>query len=271
MRTGGGDLTQTVSNGSAATAPILSRSNHTFISWDKPFDNVTSNLTVSANWSYNGGGGDGGGGGSVVTPPAEQPKTETTTSGNTATATTTATATVNDSGTAAAAVTQAQVSEAITKAAEAAAKQGGDTAAIVEIKVTAPANTKTVETSIPKAAMELAADGKTAALTVSTPVASLSFDTAALATIAGEAAGDVKITASSVETSTLSAETQQLIGDRPVFNFSVTSGGQTISQFGGNVLISVPYTPKAGEDFERHRHLLHQWVRQTGGRKQLQL
>jgi hypothetical protein len=249
MRTGGGDLTQTVAKGSAATAPILSRSNYTFISWDKPFDNVTSNLTVTANWSYNGGGGNGGGGGgSVVTPPAEQPKTETTTSGNTATATITATATVNDSGTATAAVTQAQISEAITKAAEAAAKQGGDTAAIVEIKVTAPANTKTVETSIPKAAMELAADGKTAALTVSTPVASLSFDTAALATIAGEAAGDVKITASRVEASTLSAETQQLIGDRPVFNFSVTSGGQTISQFGGSVSVSAPYTPKAGED-----------------------
>lgn len=67
-RTGGGELTQTVSNGSAATAPILSRSNHTFISWDKPFDNVTSNLTVTANWRYDGGGGDSGGGGGSNTP-----------------------------------------------------------------------------------------------------------------------------------------------------------------------------------------------------------
>ncbi len=193
------------------------------------------------------GGGDGGGGGgsSVGTPPAE-----TTTSGNTATATTTATATVDSSGTATAAVTPAQLSEAITKAAEAAAQQGGGAAAIVEIKVTAPADAKTVETSIPKEAMKLVADGKTAALTVSTPVASLSFDAAALSTIAGEAAGDVKVTASKADVSSLSAETQQLIGDRPVFNFSVTSGGQTISQFGGSVSVSVPYTPKAGEDLD---------------------
>ncbi len=207
----------------------------------------TENTEIYAHWTYTGGSSSGGGGGTpVVTPPA--PKTETTTSGNTATATTTATATIDNSGTATAAVTQAQVSDAIAKAAEAAAKQGGGTAAVVEIKLTAPANAKTVETSIPKAAMEQAADGNTAALTVSSPVASLSFDAAALATIAGEATGAVNISASIVDASTLSAETQQLIGDRPVFNFSVTSGGQTISQFGGSVSVSVPYSPKAGED-----------------------
>ncbi|MBN7772267.1 S-layer homology domain-containing protein [Clostridium aminobutyricum] len=213
-------------------------------------DGYTRDVTVTVNPpASSGGGGKGGGGGgaSVVTPPT-QPTTGTTTSGNTTTATTTATAAVNSSGTATASVTQAQVSEAITKAAEAAAKQGNGAAAVVEIKVTAPANAKTVETSIPKAAMELAADGKTAALTVSTPVASLSFDAAALSTIAGEAAGVVNISASIVDASTLSAETQQLIGDRPVFNFSVTSGEQTISQFGGSVSVSVPYSPKAGED-----------------------
>ena len=39
-----------------------------------------------------------------------------------------------------------------------------------------------------------------------------------------------------------------MVGDRPVFNFSVTSGDKIISQFGGNVSVSVPYTPKPGED-----------------------
>jgi hypothetical protein len=38
------------------------------------------------------------------------------------------------------------------------------------------------------------------------------------------------------------------VGDRPVFNFSVTSGDKKISEFGGSVSVSVPYTPKEGED-----------------------
>ncbi|WP_165755681.1 S-layer homology domain-containing protein [Ruminiclostridium hungatei] len=213
-------------------------------------DGDTRDVTVTVNpAAYSGGGGgDGGSSVSVVTPPAKQPEIETTTSGNTTTATTTATATIDNSGKATAAVTQAQVSEAITKAVEAAVKQGSGTAAVVEIKVTAPADAKTVETSIPKAAIELAADGKTAALKVSTSFASISFDAAALSTIAGEAAGAVNISASKAEVSSLSAQTQQIIGDRPVYNFSVTSGDKTISQFGGNVSVSVPYTPKTGED-----------------------
>ncbi|MEL7656667.1 MAG: S-layer homology domain-containing protein, partial [Bacillota bacterium] len=98
-----------------------------------------------------------------------------------------------------------------------------------------------------KAALEQAAVG-TNALTLSTPVASLSFDTAALSSIFGESAGDVKITTAKVDASTLTDATKELVGDRPVFNFSVTSGNDTISEFGGNVTVSVPYTPKDGED-----------------------
>ena len=114
-----------------------------------------------------------------------------------------------------------------------------------EITTTVSGNTATV--NIPKAALEQAASGKDG-LKLSTPVASLSFDTAALSTIFGKTAGDVKIIAIKVDAASLSTETQQLIGDRPVFNFSVTSGNNTVSQFGGNVTVSVPYTPKAGED-----------------------
>ncbi|HMM05421.1 MAG TPA: S-layer homology domain-containing protein [Clostridiales bacterium] len=55
-RTGGGELIQTVPNGGAATAPVVTRSGCTFIGWDKDFTNVTQNLTVTANWSCNGGG-----------------------------------------------------------------------------------------------------------------------------------------------------------------------------------------------------------------------
>ena len=205
-------------------------------------------VTITAEFTYNGRTGGGGGGTPAVIPAAEIPKTETKAAGNTATATTTATATVDNSGKATATVTQTQVSDAIDKAVEEAQKQGNGTAAVVKIKVEAPADAKTVETNISKEAVSLAANGKIQALTVSTPVASITFDDKALSTIAFEAEEAVKITASKAEASSLSPEVRQIVGDRPVFNFSVTSGNRTISQFGGNISVSVPYTPKAGED-----------------------
>ena len=84
-------------------------------------------------------------------------------------------------------------------------------------------------------------------MSVSTPLAALSFDGNSLDTIS-KASGDVKISVSKVDAATLSTEVKNTVGDRPVFNFNVSSGNQTISQFGGNVTVSIPYTPKAGED-----------------------
>jgi len=50
IRIGGGQLTQTVSSGAAATAPILAREGYTFDGWDRTFTNVTANMTVKAQW-----------------------------------------------------------------------------------------------------------------------------------------------------------------------------------------------------------------------------
>ncbi|MCL2164149.1 MAG: S-layer homology domain-containing protein [Oscillospiraceae bacterium] len=53
-RVDGGALTQTVPEGGAAVAPILYRSGYTY-TWDKTFNNVTSNMTVMAQWTPSGG------------------------------------------------------------------------------------------------------------------------------------------------------------------------------------------------------------------------
>jgi len=261
-----------ISGGNVGTLPTApSRSGYNFSGWNTAANGsgtaftaataVTANITVYAQWTAitqshdsDHTSGNGGSSGSISsgggTTPTTTPAT-TATNGNptapTVTSTTTATATAGANGSAAAAVTVSQVTDAVNKAAAAAAQAGASTAANVEIKVTAPADTKSVTTSIPKAAMDKVANS-TAGLTVTTPIAAITFDGNALDTIAGAAAGDVKITASTVETAILPAETQQVVGDRPVYNFSVTSGDKTISQFGGNVTVSVPYTPKAGED-----------------------
>ncbi|HYE82487.1 MAG TPA: S-layer homology domain-containing protein, partial [Clostridia bacterium] len=211
-------------------------------------DNDDDDDDDSGSGSGSSGGTSGNSGANTQTSQSDTRKSETTSAGNTVTATTTAKATTDNSGKAAAAVTQSQLSDAVIQAVTEAAKQGEGTAARVEIKVEAPADASTVETGLPKAAVDQAAESKLEGLTVSTPVAAITFDEKALSTIAGEASGEVKITTSKVEASTLSPEVQQVVGDRPVFDFSVTSGDRIISQFGGNVEVSVPYTPKAGED-----------------------
>lgn len=145
-------------------------------------------------------------------------------------------------------MTPAQVADAIDKAVEEAGTQGEGAEVRVEIKVEAPTDAPAVEITIPKPSVDRAAEGDIQSLAVSTPVASITFDAAALSTISGEAPGDVKIAAAKVDVTTLPEEAQQVVGDRPVFSFSVTSGSKTISEFGGNVEVSVPYIPKPEED-----------------------
>lgn len=252
---------EVIQDGNVGTLPTApTRSGYTFNGWNTQANGsgtaltaaieVTGSITVYAQWSRNssgGGGGSSGGSGGTSTP-VETPKTETSVVGNTATATTTVTAAIGSSGNAAATVSRTQVSDAINKAMEEAEKQGEDMVARVEIKVEAPTDATTTEANIPKEAIDQASEAGIGALTISTPVASITFDNNTLSALSEEATGDVKITASKVEASSLSPKAQRTVGDRPVFDFSVTSGDKTISEFGGNVLVSVPYAHKEGED-----------------------
>jgi uncharacterized repeat protein (TIGR02543 family) len=246
--------------GTLPTAPT--RAGYTFTGWNAAANGsgtvftaataVTGDVTVYAQWKVNSGSSSDDT--PKVTPAVssvkivETPKTENEAPYVTGTIATEAKSDSN--GKAAAAVTESQMTEAINKAVEAAAQKGEGTAAKVEIKVTAPADAKAIETSIPKTAVNAVSDSKADALKVSTPIAEIAFDENALSDISKEAAGDVKVTVSKVDTATLPEETKQTLGDRPVFDFSVTSGDKTITQFGGNIEVSIPYTPKPGEDHE---------------------
>lgn len=86
-------------------------------------------------------------------------------------------------------------------------------------------------------------------LTVTTPIGVFSFDAGTLSQIEEQADGGIEISVSAVDPSALSDAARELIGTRPVYDFTVTSGGRTISDFGGGtVTISLPYTPADGED-----------------------
>lgn len=79
-------------------------------------------------------------------------------------------------------------------------------------------------------------------------LADLVFDKTATDTLKG-AAGDLTISITKAENNQLSNEAKTIVGDRPVYEFSVLSGNAKISSFGGgSVQVSVPYELKAGED-----------------------
>jgi len=59
-RTGGGAISQTISYNGTAIAPTVSRGGFVFNGWDRSFNNVTSNITVTAQWLRIGAVSSGG-------------------------------------------------------------------------------------------------------------------------------------------------------------------------------------------------------------------
>lgn len=162
-----------------------------------------------------------------------------------ATATTTVTPTVIN-GAASASVTQAQMNKAIA-AAQAAAEANGETPR-VEISLGTASGATSAAVTIPRTSLQALVSGGLGSLTVSSGVATVTFDADALSTISGAATGDVTVTVARTDAASLSEAAQALVGDRPVYQFSVTSGGTTISGLGGTATAAIPYTPAAGED-----------------------
>lgn len=154
-------------------------------------------------------------------------------------------ATNDAEGNAAAVISQKQWSEAVEQASAEAAKQGEGTAPFIEISVNAKADAKTVQVKLP-------ADPQAWALvhgvSVMTPLAAVTFDRASLAAIVDGSSENFALTISQLDHSNVDASTQDTVGDRPIFSFTVTSGGNVFSQFQGNAWVTLPYVKAASED-----------------------
>lgn len=198
--------------------------------------------------------GPGPGPGPAPSPtPAPTPMLDTVTKDDT-TITTTEVKPAVKGDTATAVVTEKAITEAMEKAVAESVKQGSS--AGVAIEVTAPAEAKKVELIIPKASAQALATGETESLSVHSPIAEIRFDNKALETIAEAAGKDFKLSASYADSkklidslpTTKQEAAKAEIADRPVFNFTITSGNETISDFkGGKSKISIPYLLKPGE------------------------
>ncbi|RKP50004.1 S-layer homology domain-containing protein [Cohnella endophytica] len=121
---------------------------------------------------------------------------------------------------------------------------------VVEVKVETTEQTKSAQLSLPKSAFNDIATGTNADVKVNYGnIGTISFDSKAIKTINSSAATeDVSII---ITKSELTPEGKEVLGDRPVYDFSVFVGNEKVSSFGGGkASISIPYALKAGESPE---------------------
>ncbi|WP_052087677.1 glycosyl hydrolase 53 family protein [Paenibacillus wynnii] len=117
---------------------------------------------------------------------------------------------------------------------------------VIDIKIESAADVKSVHLIIQKEALKTLVDSTKAELRVDAGIAAITFDPKAVAAIGSTAADMISIT--KLAKSDLPETVQNKIGDRSVYDFSVTAGNAEITEFnGGTVKISVPYTPETGE------------------------
>lgn len=88
-----------------------------------------------------------------------------------------------------------------------------------------------------------------APVTVKLTGGELTFDAGAVAAIAERSGGaPVRLSVAEADRSAFGADVKAIIGDRPVFELNLSSGGTEIHELGGTAVVTLPYTPRAGEN-----------------------
>ncbi len=89
-----------------------------------------------------------------------------------------------------------------------------------------------------------------ACLEINTGLVAIRFGSAGVASLYSASRGeDIKVNVKEIPDSDLPAEIKDIVGDRPVYDISITAGDMKISDFGGEAIrVSVYYTLNKGED-----------------------
>ncbi len=159
-----------------------------------------------------------------------------------------ATATVED-GVASATVSSVFMTEMISNAILSGAMDDG---VVVNVAVETDGVVTTVALTVPMASIGELAGNNVVSFGVVSELVGMSFDEAAILAIQAQTGSDVTFSMTVVDSSGLSEEAQALVGDRPVFSFSVTDAdGVKVTDFdGGVVTISIPYELQDDEEAE---------------------
>ena len=213
----------------------------------KPTDPTNPNKPNKPSNPTDGGSTGGGGGAATPTTPAKTtPEAPTKVSTEVAATVTGKTASI--------AVSKDTVSDAIKKAQEEAKKNANEKNGIlVELKAdTKDAKIDNISAKLAKDSVaELVKEG-VKELSINTGAGKINLDLETLKTIQKQAGSDVSVEVKKVDTATLSAEAKAVIGNRPVYDFSITGeNGQKVTQFGdGKISVSLPYTLGENEKAE---------------------
>lgn len=113
----------------------------------------------------------------------------------------------------------------------------------VKIEVEEIGSETAVEVTVPKTNInEIVNKENMEQLKIETAVGTLSIQKDALETINTEASNDVKITIREIDKNDLTESQKEIVGDNPVYRFEMESGGMVISQFNGNIVVTLPYS-----------------------------
>ncbi|TWH57769.1 putative cell wall-binding protein [Desulfitobacterium sp. LBE] len=215
----------------------------------------TANTTIYAHWTDTSGGGTGGGtgggsssGGSPTTPITTTPGTKPN---QPVTASAPVTATAGTGGAANAAITDKTITDAIAKA-QADAKAQGKTAngTSVALDVTMPQGATSLTTTLTQSSLNSLVNAGVTSLEINGAPVSLGLDLAALKEIQRQSGGNITI--SIAPATGLSNEAKALIGNRPVYNITISTvkdeKNTNVTSLGnGMATLSIPYTPGKNE------------------------
>lgn len=188
-----------------------------------------------------------GGGSSTPTAPPPVNVTTETTNGKTTNKTTTDSQETN--GMAEADITTPIVDALLQKSNETGGTDKGD---LFKVDINIDEDIEKLDVTISQSDLARIAYQTNAGLSLTSSFASITFDGKALETIAeANSGGDVLVSASRVDKTTLSAKDRETVKDRPVYNFSVYNTGTQVTNFkGGKATVSAPYTLQPGENPE---------------------
>ncbi|MZQ82306.1 hypothetical protein GQF01_09180 [Paenibacillus sp. 5J-6] len=174
-----------------------------------------------------------------------------TTSGDKATIT--PSVTKDSAGTSVANVSIDQVTQVLKDMTESTSK-----ATVLQIQAAVDATSNQVDVKLPAEAMNKIANSTTTEMKIAAGIGQISFDKQAVSTISSAAStGDVSFSIRKTDVNTITQNMdaaakeafEEAVKDRPIFDFTVTAGGKTVSSFnGGSVQVEIPYKPSANED-----------------------
>lgn len=146
-------------------------------------------------------------------------------------------------GTAAAVVSADDIKDAIANV-----KTSGSHSIVIAPEIAGTAKKVTVE--VPKSSLASVGSQTSADIVVKTPAGSVTIPNGTISSIVSRASGSsITVGLETVDNSTLTEAQKKSVGDNPVFDISITSGGKNISSFGGgSITLSLPYTLKDGQD-----------------------